>query len=260
MLKTMQKYSLRCGQAAAIGNKAVIRAFTLIELLVVIAIISLLMSILMPVVGAVRSTAMQIKCAYNLKQIDLAIHLYQNENNDKYPCAEDPVSVNPETGQPIWLWMGRGWRPFVEPCINYTTGAANASILLCTADITDPNKYNSTSYAYSMAFYHSPGQINSMSGISDQTGENKNPTIGSIAQKGSFVTQPDGKIIISEWYSNHYQIDVEQKWYIWEGKRNYLFADSHVMYIKTSELREANDGLPNLNLTINGIRGVDWPR
>lgn len=259
MLKKMQNYPLRRRRVLNINNKADISAFTLIELLVVIAIISLLMSILMPVIGAVRSKALQIKCAHNLKQIDLAIRLYQNENNDKYPCADDPVSHNPETDQPIWLWMGRGWRPYIEPCISYTLGAANASILLCPADITDPNKYNSTSYAYSMAFYHSPDQINAMSSISDQAGENNNPFVKSVSQKGSFVTQPDSKIIISEWYSNHYHIDVVQNWYIWEGKRNYLFADSHIAYIETSKLLPANDGLPNPNLTVNGIRGCDLP-
>jgi len=234
--------------------------FTLIELLVVVATISLLMSILLPVAGKARCYATQIKCAYNLKQIDFAIRIYQNQSNDKYPCADDYVSVAPETGQKIWLWMGRGWRPFVEPCLNDELGARNASVMLCPGDLTDPNKYNSTSYAYSMAFYHSPAQIDAMNSSTDQTGDNNNPLVSSVPQTSSCVLNPYGKIIISEWFSNHYPINTVQKWFIWEGKRNYLFADGHVVYLKTSELQAANDGLPNPNLTTGGIRGIDWSK
>jgi prepilin-type processing-associated H-X9-DG protein len=111
-----------------------------------------------------------------------------------------------------------------------------------------------------MAFYHSPAQIETMTGIADQAGDNNEPFVPSYPQGGDCVANPDGKIIISEWFSNHYQINVEQKWFIWEGKRNYLFADGHVLYLETSELRPANDGLPNPNLTTGGIKGIDWPK
>ena len=85
--------------------------FTLVELLVVIAIIALLLSILMPSLRKAKSMAMRLACAHNLKQIDLAVSFYLNENDNTYPCAQDPVSTEP----PYWLWMGRGWRFLVEP-------------------------------------------------------------------------------------------------------------------------------------------------
>ncbi|MHC4123188.1 MAG: hypothetical protein ACYSSI_06410 [Planctomycetota bacterium] len=47
-------------------------------------------------------------------------------------------------------------------------------------------------------------------------------------------------------------------WWGWTGSRNYLFADSHVDYLRAEKIRKANDGNPNPNLTIKGIKGIDY--
>lgn len=225
------------------------RGFTLVELLVVIAIITGLLSILMPSLRKVRLMAMRLKCSHNIKQIDIAMNLYLNANDHIFPCAEDPL---PEG---YWLWMGRGWRSFVEPYLGGNIDANNPSVLFCPQDRTAKEKYESTSYSYSMAFYHNPEQIDSMSS-SEDTYNNPQP---SVRQRSSDVAKPSGKILIGEWLSNHSPIDNDSGWWCWEGSRNYLFVDGQIRMLKAKQIRPAQDNLPDANLTVNGIKGMDWP-
>jgi len=231
-------------------NRPSRRAFTLIELLVVIAIVAVLLSILLPCLHKVRANAFRTGCMHNLKQIGLGVNMYLDGNDNTWPCANDPVSTTPA----YWLWMGRGWRSFIKPYLDSSINAENPSVLLCPEDRADPAKYESTSYAYSMAFYHSPDQIDAMSDKAD-TYTNPRP---SVRQRIGDVANPSAKILLGEWSSNHVVIDQEQGWWNWQGARTFLFADGQVQFLHASQIRPARDGLPDANLTISGIKGRDW--
>ncbi len=63
------------------------KGFTLIELLVVIAIIAMLMGILMPALSRARDQARTITCRANLKQYGIALRMYLDDNQYRFPDA-----------------------------------------------------------------------------------------------------------------------------------------------------------------------------
>jgi len=68
------------------------KAFTLIELLVVIAIIAILAALLLPALAKAKKAAKRSQCIQNIKQINLAFHVWEGDHGNKYPMALSTAS------------------------------------------------------------------------------------------------------------------------------------------------------------------------
>ncbi len=109
------------------------RAFTLIELLVVIAIIAVLIALLLPAVQSAREAARRAQCTNNLKQIGLALHNYNSQQN----CFPPQVQNG---GLAVWSNITGG--PYFDPWpLDWT-----ASIL---AQMEQMPMYNSLNFSVS---------------------------------------------------------------------------------------------------------------
>jgi prepilin-type N-terminal cleavage/methylation domain-containing protein/prepilin-type processing-associated H-X9-DG protein len=248
-----------CSKAARLSNRDQGNGFTLVELLVVIAIIAILASMLFPVLESARESARQTRCQSNLRQIGDAFTSYLSDWSNTYPVYSDA------SGNPVaTTWMGRYWRWPLAHYLSMTTrigtsgdpksslGQTNGGILICPSDTDARTKYDYTSYAYSAAFYHTPEDINKMTSY-QQLYDGTGPAC--VVQSLAEVVSPSKKALAGEWTSNHC-VD-KLTWWQWGGSKNYLFADGHVKFVSSRQIRPAVDGFPDINVTINGIHGRD---
>ena len=97
------------------------QAFTLIELLVVIAVIAILAALLLPALSWAQSSAKRAGCISNVRQINLAVHLYADEHGDAIAYYTNSIYFD-----------------YKENILPYVGGgSSNNAVFVCAADDFD---------------------------------------------------------------------------------------------------------------------------
>jgi prepilin-type N-terminal cleavage/methylation domain-containing protein/prepilin-type processing-associated H-X9-DG protein len=122
------------------------RAFTLVELLVVIGIIALLISILLPALGAAREQGRTIKCLSNMRSIGQAMAAYHAQNKG-HVVPPDCRDLTGTAGAVTDFWstilVAMGFLPYPP---NVTTAAVlqDDTVFRCPSGIFETSAASTT--------------------------------------------------------------------------------------------------------------------
>jgi prepilin-type N-terminal cleavage/methylation domain-containing protein len=142
------------------GRRPLRCGFTLIELLVVLGIVGILLALLMPAVQQAREAARRLQCQNNLRQIGLALHIYEGQHRVLPSSSTSQIDHGVWSPNPAEHHL-HGWATMILPqldhqlffaTIDFRASALDSRNLAAAANC--PIIYTCASYAGPRASRH----------------------------------------------------------------------------------------------------------
>ncbi len=217
------------------------KAFTLTELLVVIAVIAILAALLFPAISAAKAKTQRTVCMNNLRQINLGIHMYLDDQSNGSPGNTNA------THSPFVSWTD------YRQLINNDVGVKGASspqdkVFACPADtffydmsrngrgyvpqpMHEQSDHAFTSYAFNAGQFSSPSRTNAAYTVTNN--------YGIAGQRLEAVLHPARTVLLAEvpafspysWHQPKRPFSKGNALFA-DAKDMICFVDGHISYVK----------------------------
>jgi prepilin-type N-terminal cleavage/methylation domain-containing protein/prepilin-type processing-associated H-X9-DG protein len=229
-------------------------AFTLVELLVVVAIISIIASLLLPMIGKAMESARQISCANSLRQVSFLFSSYTMENHNYFPPPFVKNYMAPEANP----WHDYSWNlRFVH--LDMIEARSLQELLACPSMrnllVTNLTTHK-RAFSMNVGASHNDNDVACTTGWGICEWNGVNPNMPVISYKINTISQPSRTFMLVE-NAGNVGSNVHN---LWEGgnasyvgritvrpvlnpdgfiphgeSRNYSYVDGHIRSIRTNQ-------------------------